>query len=272
MISMKNWVIARKCHLKELVEKFDKVPSLAIINTLESPATTSYIKGKLKDAEEVGIKAEVFYFEDGLSPEEFGEKIQALPHDAIIIQLPLHPNYEPFRDEILSYIPPYKDVDGLTDRTYFNPCTPLGIMNFLESNDFKFSGANVTIIGRSELVGKPLARLMLEENATVTICHSHTKDLAQHTLNADLIVCAAGRPNLLTADMVRHDYKQIVIDVGINRVNGKLCGDVSSDVEQFVKYSSPVPGGVGLLTRMSLMENTYIAARLERGVCKHEQN
>lgn len=259
-MNIKDYVTLRKKELKMAIQEMGKKPSLAIINTLKSPATDSYIRGKVKDAEEIGINAEVFYFEESLTIEEFQKQIKELPHDAIILQLPLHPNYAPHKNKLLNTIPYYKDVDGLGAFADFKPCTPSGIMSFLLENKVPIIGQNVVIIGRSDLVGKPLARLMLDQNATVTLCHSYTKDLAQYTLNADIIVCAIGKPGMLTADHVRYDGSQIVIDVGINRVNGKLCGDVSPEVKDCVKYLSPVPGGVGLLTRLALMENTFMAA------------
>lgn len=266
MKEIKEYIKYRKEIIKDLIKPMNKKPSLAIINTLDDPASLSYIKGKVKDAEELGIKAEVFYLEDNLTFREFRNKIEVLSHDGIIIQLPLHPNYEKYKDNLIKSIPFMKDVDGLTKDTLFYSCTPRGILDFLSWNDVTLDGANVVIIGRSDLVGRPLARLMLDENATVTLCHSHTKNLAQHTLNADIIVCAAGRPSLLTDEHIRDDKSQIVIDVGINRVNAKLCGDVSPEVKDYVKYLSPVPGGVGLLTRMALMENVCVAAHMREGL------
>lgn len=263
-VSPKDYTIERKHKLKLINSWSDIKPTLAIINTHDTAANMSYIKGKLKDAEEVGIIAELIKIDPDTDIVSFCKKIKELPHDGIIIQLPLHPNFEPFKEVLLGSIPDEKDVDGLRVDSVFTPCTPLGVMMFLEQNEIDLEGKDVVIVGRSQLVGKPLARLMTDANATVTLCHSYTRDLSFYTSIADIVVCAVGRPKFFGVDYFRNDKTQIVIDVGINRVDGKLVGDVDPAVADNVAYLTPVPCGVGLLTRLALMVNTFVAATTER--------
>lgn len=240
-------------------------PSLAVIQIGDNDASNIYIKNKEKACQEVGIYFRLFKFEEDTPELSIINKIKELNNDeyvnGIIVQLPIPERYNEKR--ILNTIINSKDVDGLTDintgrlvngKKTLVPCTPLGIMTMLKKYEIEIESKNVVIIGRSKLVGRPLASLMLNENATVTICHSKTKNLEDYTKNADIIIVAAGVANLLTGDMVKKGV--VVIDVGINRVDGKLCGDVKfSEVSKKASYISPVPGGVGPMTIASLLSN-----------------
>ncbi|MBR3523418.1 MAG: bifunctional methylenetetrahydrofolate dehydrogenase/methenyltetrahydrofolate cyclohydrolase FolD [Bacilli bacterium] len=240
-------------------------PSLAVIQIGDDDASNVYIKNKEKACQEVGIYFRHFKYDDDTPELSIINKIKELNNDeyvnGIIVQLPIPEKYNEKR--ILNTIINSKDVDGLTDintgrlvngKKTLVPCTPLGIMTLLKKYEVELEGKNVVIIGRSKLVGRPLLSLMLNENATVTICHSKTADLAEYTKNADIIVVAAGVPKLLTGDMVKKGC--VVVDVGINRVDDKLCGDVDFDsVSKKASYISPVPGGVGPMTIASLLSN-----------------
>lgn len=256
MINIKDYVKERKILLSEKILKSEKKPMLVIVQVGDNPASNSYVKGKLKDCEEVGLKALLEKLPTEISQEEFEEKIKDINNNkevtGIIIQLPL-PGHLSVN---LDLIDDKKDVDGFKITSKFVPCTPLGIINFLKNNNIDFAGKNAVVIGRSDIVGKPMANLLLNENATVTICHSKTKNLSEHTKMADIIVVAAGKRNILTKDMIGNN-KPIVIDVGINRnEEGKLCGDCDyENIVDLCTYVSPVPGGVGLLTRLTLIEN-----------------
>ena len=243
-------------------------PSLAVIQIGDDDSSNIYIKNKEKACSEVGIYFRLYKFDTDTPELSIINKIKELNNDeyvnGIIVQLPIPEKYNEKR--ILNTIINSKDVDGLTDintgrlvngKKTLVPCTPLGIMNLLKKYEIEIEGKNVVIIGRSKLVGRPLASLMLAENATVTICHSKTKDLADYTKNADIIVVAAGCPNLLTGDMVKKGV--VVVDVGINRVDDKLCGDVKyADVSKKASYITPVPGGVGPMTIASLLSNVMM--------------
>lgn len=240
-------------------------PSLAVIQIGDDDASNVYIKNKEKACQEVGIYFRHFKYDDDTPELSIINKIKELNNDeyvnGIIVQLPIPEKYNEKR--ILNTIINSKDVDGLTDintgrlvngKKTLVPCTPLGIMTLLKKYEIELEGKNVVIIGRSKLVGRPLSSLMLNENATVTICHSKTTDLTEYTKNADIIVVAAGVPKLLTGDMVKKGC--VIVDVGINRLNSKLCGDVDFDsVSKKAAYISPVPGGVGPMTIASLLSN-----------------
>lgn len=240
-------------------------PSLAVIQIGTDEASNVYIKSKEKVASEIGINFRHFQYEDGTSEREIMNKIIELNNDeyvdGIIVQLPLPPNYSVKR--ILNTIDVSKDVDGLTDksgarlyneRKGFLPCTPSAIIELLEQNQIEISGKNVVIVGRSHLVGKPLSQLFLKKDATVTVCHSKTKNLKQYTELADILVVAVGKKWLITEDMVKDGA--VVIDVGITREDGKLYGDVQFDkVKDKVSLITPVPGGVGPMTVAMLYKN-----------------
>lgn len=249
-------------------------PRLVIISVGDDPASKVYVRNKMKAAEEVGIDALHKQFDAN----EFGLKIcryisalnQAEDVDGIMVQLPLPKHLD--ERAIIDAISPAKDVDGLTTTNIgrlrsgqdcLKPCTAAGIIDLCKYYNIELDGKDVTIIGRSNIVGKPLADLMMAEGATVTQCHSHTKQLHNHTDYADIVVSAIGQPKFIT-DFHVHGC-QTIIDVGINRdENGKLCGDVDFDeVKSFVENITPVPGGVGPMTVAELMKNVVIAWRKE---------
>ncbi len=252
----------------QLITKIDKVmikPCLAVVQVGNDEASNVYIKAKEKACKEVGLYFKHIKLSEDNKEIEIINKIKELNNDeyvnGILVQLPLPDKFN--KNRIINVIDKHKDVDGLTlynmvklykGTPNITPCTPKGIMRLLEHSEIEIEGKNVVIVGRSELVGKPLAMLMMHQGATVTICHSKTTDLKSHTINADILVSAVGKANLITADMVKDNA--YVIDVGINRIDGKLCGDV--DFENISKKAdiTPVPGGVGPMTIAMLIENT----------------
>ncbi len=243
-------------------------PSVAVIQVGDNAASDTYIANKEKVCSAVGIYFRLYKFEDGTPELSIINKIKELNNDeyvnGIMIQLPLPEQYNEKR--LLNTISNGKDVDGLTDinvgrfingKKSLIPCTALAVMRILEEHNIELEGKNVVIVGRSKLVGHPLANLMLNKNATVTVCHHHTADLALHTKLADVLVVAAGSPGLIKADMVKDDA--VVIDVGINRVDSKLVGDVDFDaVSKKASYITPVPGGVGPVTVAMLLQNILV--------------
>lgn len=254
---IKEFVKLWKKRLYDEIHSSSITPILGIIQAGNNPASTKYVNNKIKDCEEVGIKVlKVSLPEDVREPDLLtAVSDTAQNSDGIIVQLPLPPQID--ITKVKKSIPEEKDVDGfIYDSPYFS-CTPLGIMEYLDYCGFNLDGKNVTIIGRSNIVGKPLARMMTDANATVTLCHSHTQNLWPHIQSADLIVSAVGKANFLNCYAIHVP----VIDVGINfiEVNGKMkmVGDCYNIENQEV---TPVPGGVGLLTRCALLENTWKAA------------
>ena len=246
-------------------------PCLAVFYVGNDPATASYIRGKEKDCERCGIISKTFHFDESVNIFEFYEAVQKAARDTfihgILIQMPLPSHLD--KDAVLNFIPPYKDVDGFTKENQASlfknksawhlPCTPLGCLEMIKSTEVELDGANAVVIGRSNIVGNPMAQMLMRKNCTVTMCHSHTRDLASFCRNADILVSAVGHPKFITADMIKPGA--VVIDVGINRVDGKLCGDVDFDnVKEIAGYITPVPGGVGLMTRAMLMNNVVLAA------------
>ena len=257
--------------VKELKEKGIE-PCLAVIMVGENPASQVYVKGKVKDCAECGIKSLEIHLPAETTQEELLQKLAELAGDAgvhgLLVQLPLPAHID--EKTVIEAIPPQKDVDGFTavnvgrmmiGEECFLPCTPAGCMEMIRSTGVSISGKNAVVIGRSNIVGKPAAMLLLRENATVTICHSRTENLKQVCANADILVAAVGRAGFVTGDMVK--LGAVVIDVGINRnAQGKLCGDVDYDAAaEKAGYITPVPGGVGLMTRAMLMQNTLQAAQ-----------
>ena len=257
--------------VKELKEKGIE-PCLAVIMVGENPASQVYVKGKVKDCAECGIKSLEIHLPAETTQNELLQKLAELAGDAgvhgLLVQLPLRAHID--EKTVIEAIPPQKDVDGFTavnvgrmmiGEECFLPCTPAGCMEMIRSTGVSISGKNAVVIGRSNIVGKPAAMLLLRENATVTICHSRTENLKQVCANADILVAAVGRAGFVTGDMVKPGA--VVIDVGINRnAQGKLCGDVDYDAAaEKAGYITPVPGGVGLMTRAMLMQNTLQAAQ-----------
>lgn len=256
MQNIKEYVAEKKILLKEEIAQLEKTPKLAVIQVGNNQASNAYVKGKIKDCAEVGIEYEHCLLDEDITQEELNKEIIRLNEDVsvsgVIVQLPVPDGLV----VDLNLISPDKDIDGFRIDSKFIPCTPLGIMNYLKDNDVVFDGKNAVVIGRSDIVGKPIAGLLQDENCTVTICHSHTKDISFYTKNADIIIVATGHRHTLTPDMIG-DNSPIVIDVGINRnEDNKLCGDCDyNDIVDVCGFVSPVPGGVGLLTRLALLTN-----------------
>lgn len=243
---------------------------LAVIIVGDDGASKIYVRNKRRACEEVGIESFEYALSENTSENELLELISKLNSDprvnGILCQLPLPSHIN--EKNVINAIDPKKDVDAfhpintgriLTGDYGFLPCTPAGVIEMLKEKNIPIEGKHCVIVGRSNIVGKPLAMMLLKENATVTVCHSKTKDLKAETLRADILVAATGKAHLITADMVKSGA--VVIDVGINRdENGKLCGDVLfSDVEKKASYITPVPGGVGPMTITMLLENTVKA-------------
>jgi len=246
-------------------------PGLAVIQVGENPASRIYVRSKVKACEDNGLHSVLEHYPVTLSEDELLARIAALNKDpaihGILVQLPLPPHID--AQEVIEAISPAKDVDGfhvasagalMVGQPGFWPCTPYGCMKMLESIGYDLRGKHAVVIGRSNIVGKPMALMLLQKNATVTICHSATQDLKAMTLQADVIVAAVGKQKVLTADMVKPGA--VVIDVGMNRNDeGKLCGDVDFEgVRQVASYITPVPGGVGPMTITMLLFNTLEAA------------
>jgi methylenetetrahydrofolate dehydrogenase (NADP+) / methenyltetrahydrofolate cyclohydrolase len=252
-------------------------PSLAIILVGEDPASQVYTRHKVNDSQQTGLAATLERFPADMKEADLLARIDALNRDpsvhGILVQLPLPKHMDSHK--VIEAISPAKDVDGfhvanagalLVGQPGFWPCTPYGCMKMLESIGYDLRGKNAVVIGRSNIVGKPMALMLLAKDATVTVCHSRTQDLKAHTLAADVIVAAVGKRNMVTADMVKPGA--VVIDVGMNRDDeGKLCGDVDfAAVSQVAGWITPVPGGVGPMTRAMLLVNTLEAAeRASRG-------
>jgi methylenetetrahydrofolate dehydrogenase (NADP+) / methenyltetrahydrofolate cyclohydrolase len=247
------------------------VPGLAVIVVGQDPASAVYVRNKMRACQEVGIKSFRFDFDAAASPASVLELIADLNRredvHGILVQLPLPPQFSIF--EILRAISVDKDVDGfhlynvgglVVGDTVFPPCTPYGVVQLLEHEQIAIEGQNVVVVGASNIVGKPLALMLMQKDATVCICHAKTRDLAQFTILADILVVAAGKPNLIVPQMVKTGA--VVIDVGINRLpNGKLVGDVDfQGVSQKASYITPVPGGVGPMTVTMLLFNTISSA------------
>jgi len=254
-----------------LQAKSGLVPGLAVIIVGENPASLLYVRNKLKACEEIGIRSYRFDFPAAVDQAEVVRRINALNEDpnvhGILVQLPLPPSFDLM--QILEAISIDKDVDGfhlynvgglVLGDTVFPPCTPYGVVKLLEHEGIALEGKNVVVVGASNIVGKPMALMLMQRDATVCICHAKTRDLAQFTLLADVLVVAAGQPKLILAQMVRTGAA--VIDVGINRLpNGKLVGDVDFEpVRQKASFITPVPGGVGPMTVTMLMVNTITSA------------
>lgn len=256
-MEIKEYVRLEKSKIKEKIGSFLLKPTLAILTVGHDAPSQAYVRGKKKDAAEVGINALHIQFEEDVTLETVLTEIKRLNEDptvhGIIVQLPL-PKHIP-ESVINATILPSKDVDGFVPNSHFDPCTPKGVVDYLSFLGFPFEGKNAVIFGRSQIVGKPMARLLLKKNCNVTVLHSKTKeeDRAFFIAHADLIVAATGRRHLLDA---HYSYRPsaFLMDVGINRdEEGHLHGDADPNLPLF--YQSPVPGGVGLLTRLALLKN-----------------
>lgn len=246
-------------------------PGLAVIVVGENPASQVYVRNKVKACEDVGFHSVLERYSAELGEEELLARIATLNADpsihGILVQLPLPEHIA--SERVLEAIAPQKDVDGfhianagalMVGHPEFKPCTPYGCMKMLESIDYPIRGARAVIVGASNIVGKPMAMLLLQAGATVTICNSKTRDLAHHTKDADILVVATGKPKMISGDMIKNGA--VVIDVGINRLpDGKLCGDVDFDAAKYIAgWIAPVPGGVGPMTITMLLMNTLEAA------------
>jgi methylenetetrahydrofolate dehydrogenase (NADP+)/methenyltetrahydrofolate cyclohydrolase len=246
-------------------------PGLAVVIVGDNPASTVYVRNKAKACSETGIYSEVHEFAESTTQEEVIGRIQELNRDAkihgILVQLPLPRHFD--SSKVIASVAVEKDVDGfhlynvgalVTGSSIFPPCTPNGVMKMLEKYDIPIEGQHAVIVGRSNIVGKPMALMLLHEGATVTICTSRTRHLSEYTSRADILVVAVGKPRMITAPMVKPGAT--VIDVGINRLpDGKLAGDVDFEsVKEKAGYITPVPGGVGPMTIAMLLYNTVVAA------------
>lgn len=262
-----------KNRLKNKIAENNLTPSLVVIQVGDNKASNIYIRNKKKACEEVGITFNHIRFPETISEDLIINEIKRLNNDisvnGIIVQLPLPDGFD--EGKIINEIKPVKDVDGLTYQNVGNlvleneclvSCTPLGVMELLKHYNVNLEGKNVVIVGRSNLVGKPLVQLFLQKNASVTICHSKSSDIKKYTKLADVLVVAAGHPNLITKDMVKKGV--IVIDVGINKENDVLTGDVDfRAVSKKASLITPVPGGVGPMTVCSLLKNTLKAYEVQ---------
>lgn len=251
-------------------------PCLAVVLVGDDPASQVYVNSKKKTCEQLGIESRQFILPADARQAKLLELIRDLNSDekihGILVQLPLPKDYD--EKEILETISPYKDVDAfhpinvgrimLNDFTFL-PCTPAGIMEMLSYYNIDITGKECVVVGRSNIVGKPMSMLLLHKNGTVTTAHSRTENLTEVCRRADIIVAAVGKPNFITADMIKEGA--VVIDVGINRVDGKLVGDVDfENVKDKCSFITPVPGGVGPMTIAMLMRNTVVATRLKNGL------
>lgn len=261
-----------KAQIREKASKLRRQPGLAVILVGDNPASQVYVRNKERDCAQCGIMCYDYHLPQDASQEDVLDLVEKMNNygavDGILVQLPLPEQID--ERVVLEAIAPDKDVDAfhpenvgriMQGQAYYKPCTPAGVMEILHEYGIDPAGKHCVVVGRSNIVGKPMAMLLLHENATVTICHSRTPDLKAQCLQADILVSAVGKTGLITADMVKPGA--VVIDVAMNRNEaGKLCGDVDfAAVSQVASYITPVPGGVGPMTRAMLMENTYKAAK-----------
>lgn len=253
--------------IQKAVETYKRPPKLAIILVGNNAASLSYVKGKNKACKLVGIENDMYHLDENISEKELRNLIISLNQDdtvdGILLQLPIPKHLD--EDLFIDLIKREKDADGFhvinqgylyQKKKTIYPATPKGIMTLLDTYEIDPKGMHAVVIGRSNIVGFPVARLLMDRGATITVCHSKTKDLGYHTRQADIIVAAVGKPKIVTKDMVKPGA--VIIDVGVNRVDGKLIGDVDfHQLEDVASYMTPVPGGVGPMTIHSLLENTF---------------
>lgn len=266
-----------KNQTEELIEQSGITPGLAVVIVGNDPASRVYVNSKKKACAEVGFNSYEYALPEDTTQQELLELVEKLNNDSkvngILCQLPLPKQID--ENAIINAIRPEKDVDAfhpfnvgkiMIGEFAFLPCTPAGVMELIDSTGVEVSGKNCVVIGRSNIVGKPMSMLLLHRSGTVTICHSKTQNLTEICQNADILVAAVGRANFVTADMVKEGA--VVIDVGMNRLeNGKLCGDVDfNEVEKKASFITPVPGGVGPMTIAMLMQNTLTAAKLQNDI------
>jgi len=258
--------------IKSKIKNLRQKPGLALVLVGNNPASEIYVNFKEKTCKEVGFYCERYNLDKNISEMDLLKLVNELNQKSnvhgILVQLPLPKNID--EHLIINSILPHKDVDGFTpinlgnlvsEQTIFAPATARAVLHLIESTGINIEGKNAVIVGRSKIVGKPTAMLLLEKNATVTVCHSKTKNLGEHTKKADILVAAVGKPGLIKKEMVKEG--SVVIDVGINRVYNKVVGDVDlENVKEIAGYITPVPGGVGPMTIAMLMENTLKAMEL----------
>lgn len=269
IVSCKDYVEIKKKELKEEIKHLDKKPVLAVIQIDDDQASNSYIKGKQKDCDEIGIEMRHVNICSNTTEQKEVEcvitDIAKSDADGIIIQLPISDKYN--LERLQHLIPPEKDVDGFRKDSCFKPCTPKGIIDWMEYNNFEFEGKDCCVLGRSKIVGLPLTNMLIEKGATVTCCNSTTPSTWYYTRNADYAFSAVGVPNYFDFSDFQ-DFCELVVDIGINRdENEKLCGDVNNaGFESSLNdtYVTPVPGGVGLLTRLTLMQNVVDAYKVQK--------
>ncbi|MBE6692113.1 MAG: bifunctional methylenetetrahydrofolate dehydrogenase/methenyltetrahydrofolate cyclohydrolase FolD [Ruminococcaceae bacterium] len=274
--------ISAKCknetaeEIKAIVAKGMRAPCLAVILVGEDPASQVYVRNKKRACESVGITSLEYLLDENETEEKLLELIDFLNKDdnvdGILVQMPVPKQIDP--DRVIEAISPDKDVDAFhaynvgklfTGAPRFQPCTPAGVMRLLSESGVEISGKNCVVVGRSNIVGKPMGALLLAENGTVTICHSRTNNLPEVTRTADILVAACGRPNMITADMVKDGA--VLIDVGINRVGDKLVGDIDFEAcKEKASFITPVPGGVGPMTIAILMQNTLTSYKMRFGL------
>ncbi len=256
--------------IAEAGEKYGKTFKLTVIIAGNDPASEIYVRNKGKACEAVGIQSETIKLSENTSQEEIEkivtDKVSDDSIDGILVQLPLPKTLD--EKKVLKLIPPEKDVDGFTDANVGRlalfsddalcSCTPQGMIKLLDYYDIPLKGKHAVVVGRSNIVGKPMSLMLLRRDCTVTVCHSKTENLAKYTKDADILVCAVGKKHIITADMVKDGA--IVLDAGINRVDGKIYGDADyEEISKKAAYITPVPGGVGPMTITMLMYNTYLA-------------
>lgn len=273
LLNGKELAAKKREQMKSKIEQLASeniIPGLAVILIGDNAASQTYVRAKQKACAEVGIYSELIERPDSITEQELLAEIDRLNEDpaidGILVQLPIPAHIS--EQAVIERIAPHKDVDGfhpinigkmMTGEKTFLPCTPYGVVEMLKEAAIELEGKHAVIVGRSNIVGKPVGQLLLNENATVTYCHSRTKDMRNLTTQADILIVAIGRPKFVTADDVKEGA--VVVDVGINRVDGKLCGDVDFDgVKEKASYLTPVPGGVGPMTITMLLENTIQSA------------
>ena len=255
-MTIKEYVAFRKAEIRDNLFSYEVKPHLAIIQVNEDAGSNAYVKGKLKDAAELGVVADLIKLPIDTTQEELLKEIEKLNNnpeiDGFIVQMPLPKGID--EDLIKLAVSPEKDVDGFHPLSKLNPCTPQGLINYLHHEEINLCGKNALVIGRSNIVGKPMAKLLLKENCNVTVVHSKTtkEDMARYVANADIIVVAIGKQGYLNENF---EYKPsaVIVDVGISRDETGLHGDAIPNLP--VQLQTPVPGGVGLLTRLALYEN-----------------
>ena len=276
----KEFSLKFKTDLKDKICKLKEskniVPGLAVVIIGEDPASKIYVSNKIKGAEFVGMNSVTVRLDENVSQEDAENEVKKLANnkdiDGIIVQLPLPKKFD--SSKILAHIPVEKDVDGLCSQNLGKllvgedaliSCTPNGIIQLLKGYNIEIEGKHAVVIGRSNMVGKPISALLQKENATVTMCHSKTKNIEFYTKQADIIVVAIGKDRFLKGDMIK--YGAVIVDVGMNRVDGKLYGDVDFEsCKDKCSFITPVPGGVGPMTVTMLLYNSYVACLRNRGI------